>query len=169
MKKDLGFFEAYKIYWKKTFKMKGRARRLEYWSPAIINTVIAMILMLIGSYIDTANGVAIDDEDSMTEIFNYIWGLINFIPLFTVTARRLQDININGWWALFPYLGVLSIGIILVLIGMLLNFSNMIIVIVICIVYLITLIVFFIFTLIEGTSGPNKFGEDPKRKVYQDL
>lgn len=96
MKKDLGFFEAYKIYWKKTFKMKVRARRLEYWSPAIINTIIAIILMVIGSYIDAANGVAIDDEDSMTEMFNYIWGLINFIPLFTVTARRLQDINING-------------------------------------------------------------------------
>lgn len=104
--------------------------------------------MVIGSYIDAANGVAIDDEDSMTEMFNYIWGLINFIPLFTVTARRLQDININGWWALFPYLGVVAIGIILVLIGMLLNFSNFEIVIVICIIYFITIIVYFIFTLI---------------------
>lgn len=166
MKKDLGFFEAYKIYWKNTFKMKGRARRLEYWSPVIINTIIAIILIVIGSYIDTANGVAIDDEDSLTEIFNYIWGLINFIPLFTVTARRLQDININGWWVLFPYLGVVAIGIILVLIGILLNFSNMEIVIVICIVYFITTIVYFIFTLIEGTLGPNKFGEDPKRQMY---
>lgn len=122
--------------------------------------------MVIGSYIDAANGVAIDDEDSMTEMFNYIWGLINFILLFTVTARRLQDININGWWALFPYLGVVAIGIILVLIGMLLNFSNLEIVIVICIIYFITIIVYFIFTLIEGTSGPNKFGEDPKRQMY---
>lgn len=107
MERNIGFFEAYKVYWKKTFKMKGRARRKEYWYPTLITIGITFILMIIGAIIDHQNGTSLDADNSVTENIRNVWALINFIPSFTLMARRLQDINMNGWWALLPNLGIL--------------------------------------------------------------
>lgn len=165
--------EAYKLYWKKAFVMKGRARRKEYWSAVLFNALISFGLSIIGSIIDMAIGN--NNPESLTNVSDILTGLFSlavFIPTFTITARRLQDIKINGWWTLLPHLYgvvILILGIVLVVslsasqsiedalvglgIGMLLAFLG----------YLVVLLVFFIFSVIPGTIGPNKYGEDPKR------
>ncbi|GGB02531.1 DUF805 domain-containing protein [Macrococcus hajekii] len=174
------FMEAYKRYWKKAFVMRGRARRKEYWVPQLFNLIIALILMLIFSFVDRAMGYSIDTmaSDQLTasaftkpsDIANWIWSLIILIPSFTVLARRLQDININGWWALVSYIGgtVIGIGMIFALVMMmasgasdfasigLIFFGGLALL-------LIMAIVFFVFTVMDSKPGPNKYGEDPKR------
>lgn len=64
----------------------------------------------------------------------YILGLIIVfgIPSLSVTARRLHDINFSGFWILINFVPLLGP------------------------------IALFILTVLEGTSGDNKFGPNPK-------
>ncbi|ULG71404.1 DUF805 domain-containing protein [Macrococcus brunensis] len=174
------WMEVYKRFWQNAFKMRGRARRKEYWVPVLINGLIALGLMLIFSFVDYAMGYTPDamaDADQAVEtlikpsnIVNWLWSLILLIPSFTVLARRLQDININGWWALVPQLsGLVFAGISIFLAislfangdGGALTFLTVFSIgaLVVCIIG----IVFFVFTVLDSKPGPNKYGEDPKK------
>ena len=55
-----------------------------------------------------------------------------FIPSLSVRVRRLHDINKSGWWVLISLVPYLGS------------------------------IILLIFMLIEGTTGDNKYGPDPK-------
>jgi uncharacterized membrane protein YhaH (DUF805 family) len=61
-----------------------------------------------------------------------LWSLIIFIPNLAVTIRRLHDQDKSGWFYLLVFIPI--IGGLVVL----------------------------IFMFLEGTRGPNRFGEDPK-------
>ena len=174
------WIEAYKRFWRNAFKMRGRARRKEYWVPVLFNTLIAIALGIIFTFVDMAlgfgnDGLAVDQgtEISLTkpsDIANGIWSLILLIPSFTVMARRLQDININGWWALVPHLsGVVTIiGLIIGALSLMMlggaEVSTLLIMAgVALLVAVIVGIVFLVFTILDGKPGPNKYGEDPKK------
>jgi uncharacterized membrane protein YhaH (DUF805 family) len=64
-----------------------------------------------------------------------IFALAILIPSLAVQVRRLHDTDRSGWWIL---LGVVPI----------INY--------------IGAIVLLVFYCLEGTRGPNRFGEDPK-------
>ncbi|ULG73701.1 DUF805 domain-containing protein [Macrococcus brunensis] len=173
------WMEAYKRFWQNAFKMRGRARRKEYWVPQLFNGLIAIALSIIFSFVDSAMGFSTDfmANDQMTnvsftkpsDIVNGIWSLIILILGFTVLARRLQDININGWWALLPNVGgiVFGIGLIITLVFLFAMGgaeSTPLIILIICgLILIIMAIVFFVFTVMDGKPGPNKYGEDPKK------
>ncbi len=61
-----------------------------------------------------------------------IVALLLFIPSIAVTIRRLHDTGRSGWWWFLSLL--CGIGA----------------------------IILFVFCLLEGTSGPNEYGPDPK-------
>ena len=61
-----------------------------------------------------------------------IYYLITLIPGLAVTIRRLHDTGMSGWYILITLIPYIGILILL------------------------------IFMLQEGTSGPNKYGPDPK-------
>ena len=66
---------------------------------------------------------------------NIVFGLVllgSVIPSFAVNVRRLHDIDKSGFW-LFIFL-----------------------------IPLLGAVVLFIFHLMDGTPGPNRYGEDPK-------
>ncbi|ULG71403.1 DUF805 domain-containing protein [Macrococcus brunensis] len=179
------WMEAYKRFWQNAFKMRGRARRKEYWVPQLFNGLIVFALSLIFSFVDSAMGFSTDmmANDQMTnvsfakpsDIANGIWTLIILIPSFTLLARRLQDININGWWALVPNLGgiVFAIGMVATILIFAMGGAEsapLIILIIGGFIVFITAIVFFVFTVLDSKPGPNKYGEDPKKneRYYYD-
>lgn len=55
-----------------------------------------------------------------------------FLPSLAVMIRRLHDTNRSGWWILINFIPYLG-GIVLL-----------------------------VFMCLDGTAGPNKYGEDPK-------
>ena len=60
------------------------------------------------------------------------YGLLTILPALAVTVRRLHDTGRSGWWYL------------------------------ISLVPLVGGIVLLIFTVTEGNTGPNEYGDDPK-------
>jgi len=64
-----------------------------------------------------------------------LYWLVVLVPSVAVTVRRLHDTDRSGWWALLALLPVLGT------------------------------IVLFVFCVLDGTPGPNRFGENPKAVV----
>ena len=67
-----------------------------------------------------------------TVVLGAIYSLAVFIPSIAVTVRRLHDTDRSGWWYF------------------------------IILIPLIGLIVLLVFMVLDGTPGPNRFGDNPK-------
>ncbi|RAI82894.1 DUF805 domain-containing protein [Macrococcoides goetzii] len=95
-----------------------------------------------------------------------LWSLINLIPNFTLTARRLQDLNYNGWLALIPTLGLVILIFGTIIFAFITFGIGLIFVPFIILLAILIQIGFFILTLIEGTQGPNQYGPDLKKEWH---
>ncbi|ULG73702.1 DUF805 domain-containing protein [Macrococcus brunensis] len=170
------WIEAYKRFWQNAFKMKGRARRKEFWIPQLLNTVISRVIELIFTMGGATTKFSIRmDEEAIIDYGSLIWLIVILIPSFTVTARRLQDININGWWAVLPifgwYIALGSMIAILIIPGVVDYLSQperltaaLTTSTIIGVMLAVMSIVFFVFNVMDGNPRPNKYGEDPKKK-----
>jgi uncharacterized membrane protein YhaH (DUF805 family) len=79
-----------KLAYKRTGDFKGRSLRSEYWYYIICYYVV-YISSLIGLYYN--EGLI---------IITMIWGLANFITVFSLVVRRLHDLNLSGWFLVVP-------------------------------------------------------------------
>lgn len=145
----MGFFEAISQVIRKIFVFKGRARRKEYWS-----------WMLFGFLIGIATVVFMSSVPDMSKWLSRIVQLLGL----SVAFRRLHDIGRSGWWY-GGYLlvagffeGILSVDSIVISVNVIYAYGLA------ALVYSIVLLVWF-FT--EGTHGPNKYGDDPKRESIE--
>ncbi len=80
----------------------GRSRRIEFW----LFWLVALILQMIASYLDAANGQA-SVVSGMGPVTLAIT-LLFLLPASAVGIRRLHDTGRNGWWMLLfaaPYVG----------------------------------------------------------------
>ena len=113
----LNIFEAVGICFKKYFVLKGRASRSEYWYFYLFSLILYLIPFGIGG--------------ENADLFFGLLMLIFTIPSFTVSVRRLHDIDKSGWYVLIyliPFIG----GIIML-----------------------------VMCATAGTEGKNQFGEYP--------
>ena len=86
----------------------GRACRSELW----YFTLAVFLISLVIAIVEIATGI-VDIESSEPEqgILSNIFFLMILIPSLSVTARRLQDRGISGWWQL-SYLIVIGLFVI---------------------------------------------------------
>ena len=92
----MNFIEAVKSCFTKYATTEGRSLRSEYWYFTlfyIIGTIITSILDII-----IFPGLT---EGAYTPL-NMIFSLGSLLPFIAVAARRLHDVNRNGWWQLIP-------------------------------------------------------------------
>lgn len=138
----MGFMEAVKVCFSKYVTFSGRARRSEYWWFYLFNTIVGIVLAFISEGLGNLYNVAV------------------FLPWIAVTARRLHDVDRSGWWMLIPLVPALLLipATIGVAFG---EGSGAIAIYVLGALTIIGLIVVFVFTVMRGTTGPNRFGEDP--------
>ena len=139
----MGMQEAVRLYFKNYVNFQGRSRRAEYWWPALANLIISWSLS--GLAILLGGGWAAYMSYGLNAIgwvfygLAMIWSLIIFLPGLSVTVRRLHDREMSGWILLAFIVGlIIPIINIAVLIGY---------------IYLMAT---------PGTTGPNKYGPDPK-------
>ena len=165
---------------KRYAEFSGRSRRMEYWMFQlflVIVYVVVMTLMMVvggGALMSGGDPTALATAGGAVMIIGLLYLLIAlamFIPTIAVTVRRLHDTNRSGWWILAPLIGYVimfaggamvaaspenpGLGGVLAMIGM--------------IAVLGLGLTLFVFMLLEGTKGPNKYGQDPKGGVSEQV
>jgi len=111
----------------------GRARRMEYWMFALINTVIGAAIMGVGFGLMAALGSTEHAAfGGLMVIPFFLYWLAILVPSIAVTVRRLHDTGRSGWWYLIAFVPFFG-GLILL-----------------------------VFTLLGSEPGPNAWGPNPK-------
>lgn len=91
-KKELTFWDCVSNYVLKAFNWE-RASRREFWVGFLLCFSINFILAKSQMHYSILIG----------------WILLNAVPLFTVSARRLHDINMSGGWAILIFVPIACI------------------------------------------------------------
>ena len=97
-------------------KFKGRANRSEFW----YFTLFYLIFLAITYFIDISYLGWDPMDPTSIGVLSTAYYLVTLIPSFSVTIRRLHDINKSGWnllWMLIPLLGAVYIIILNILKG----------------------------------------------------
>jgi uncharacterized membrane protein YhaH (DUF805 family) len=78
----------------------GRARRKEFWSFTLIQALVLLLLIVI----DIATGTY--QPDARLGLLSGLYLLAMLVPSLAVSARRLHDANLRGWWQLLVLTGL---------------------------------------------------------------
>ena len=135
----------------KYITFSGRASRSEFWWFNLFYWLVlivlgGIILALISATGSFANGSGFSGGAIFLFVILAIVFVALFLPVLSVTIRRMHDRDISGWWYLLvlfggniPYIGVvISIG-------------------------------FLVLMALRGTDGPNRFGPDPLKPGNADI
>lgn len=113
----------------------GRSRRKEYWMFVLFQLIIIFGLLILSGLTGGFSTDAASGMYSGSGLFIgiiMIFALAMLIPSLAVQVRRFHDQDKSGWFILLSF--VPFVGGLIVL----------------------------VFMCLEGTQGPNRFGEDPK-------
>lgn len=124
----------------------GRSRRKEYWMFFLLQVIIYAVVMVVGGMLlgssmpapgadgmyDEQAAAAMMGASSGLMLLYLVVALALLIPSIAVTVRRFHDQDKSGW---------------LVLLGLIPFVGGLIV---------------LVFMFLEGTRGPNRYGEDPK-------
>jgi len=105
------FIESITTCFKKSFTIKGRACRSEYWWFHLLWVICYFSALILSP--------AAEGSDVITAISWMIFGvmIISIIPLFTASIRRLHDVGKSGVWLFFsliPFVGTIVVLIALI-------------------------------------------------------
>jgi uncharacterized membrane protein YhaH (DUF805 family) len=155
---------------KRYAEFSGRSRRKEYWmfylGVVLLYVLLGVFLVAAGaSGLNAATPEGITGLDGFAMVIVGVMGLVwlaLLIPGIAVGVRRLHDIDRTGWWLMAGYGPYL--------LGMALFFGGMAIVgAILTALSYAGFILLFIFSLLDGTRGANRFGEDPKEVSHESV
>ena len=95
-------------------RFRGRARRREYWSFALIALLGFAIAGGIGFGVGTALGYNEAEEPVLAPVFLGLFWLYLVPPSLAVLVRRLHDIGLSGWFILLGLVPMFGSLIVLV-------------------------------------------------------
>lgn len=152
---------------KRYFQLSGRARRREYWSFFLFSVIVSAVL----GFIDELLGLKLPGTEGFGDngVLGGLFSLVTLVPSITVAVRRLHDTDRSGWWLWLP-VGVIVVAII-GLVGVAAGDDGGtglgIGVWVMIALGLGSFGVLLVFLCLDGTRGPNRFGDDPKGVAYE--
>lgn len=168
----MGFAEAIATCFSKYFRFNGRARRSEYWWFFLFQILVSLAADIADNALHL--GVAMAPYGAGHHGWGHngpIHGLVSlllFFPALAVAVRRLHDTKNSGF---------LLLGFIVYLIAMLIavfwllgwgwytgtwnDMHDIPIVAALALIAFLYALWLFILTLMKGTNGPNKYGDDP--------
>ena len=97
----MNILNAGKNFFVKGFDWDTRISRSEFWYGMLVSTILIylvyypIVFMLI--FMFEAN-----------EFFTYLWMIIPVLPVSSLVARRLHDINRTGWWFLISFIPIVG-------------------------------------------------------------
>jgi len=133
--------------------LHGRVSRQEFWLGYVGIVVVALILARSLPHASDAiyflPGDTLDNEAWRSELFSFGWleyiSLALTWPIIAIYAKRLHDLNLSAWWLLLLPAVTFVAG--------LSEFNRLHV----AAYFLLLLALGFL----PGSSGPNRFGEDP--------
>ncbi len=100
-------WQSYVQGWKKYVDFRGRASRKEFWTFALGNLLIIILLTMGVSFGFTLVGNPY--SVFYAGVAYTLFALVTALPLLAVGVRRMHDINRSGWWFGGVYLaGIVS-------------------------------------------------------------
>lgn len=137
--------------YRRYFEFRGRSRRTEFWPFAIGWAVVSIALSLLGPVL------GFEGRRLVGWVF-LLAALGSFVPALAVAVRRLHDLNRGGWWAVLPFI---PFFVVLVLAPFEDQATESVyewvgLSVLICPAILLVMLAW------KGTTGPNRFGEDPR-------
>jgi uncharacterized membrane protein YhaH (DUF805 family) len=153
---------------KRYAQTSGRSPRREFWMWILFLFVAQIILAVLDSVFglggstevqrSTVDGGGIMARSYGTGtrggVLSGLFSIATFVPNFTVTIRRLHDVDRSGWWLLLPLAPAL-------LMAVLMFASSGILVAAVGLLIAAALIIQLVWYCSHGTRGPNRFGPDP--------
>jgi len=135
----VSFPQAVKLFFQRYTDFQGRSRRSEYWWVQLFNFLVLVIPYVL---LISIGGLASGEPNIIGFILiaiMLIYVLAIIVPGIALGVRRFHDLNQTGWLVL-----VFAIAGAIPLVGLLASIGQ---------------IVWFCF---PGTTGPNKYGPDPR-------
>jgi uncharacterized membrane protein YhaH (DUF805 family) len=151
---SVGFFQAIKLFYKRTFDFQGRSPRSEYWWAILYQLILFfLVIFVLGAIVGIVMGVqgestvAIEDAGENVGIIALaVLVLIHLISNIALAVRRFHDLDQTGWLVL-----VFNIAGNIPLIGLLVFAGQL------------------IWYAMPGTVGANQYGPDPLRGDQADI
>lgn len=136
----MGFGEAVRTFFQRYTDFQGRSRRSEYWWVVL---AVALFFGVAGGLAAVLGGIS--GGGDLNPIGMLLFGILALaylaiiIPMIALGVRRFHDLNQTGWLMLvFILLSAIPLVGLLASIGQIVWFA------------------------MPGTTGPNKYGADPK-------
>ncbi|SNS17599.1 Uncharacterized membrane protein YhaH, DUF805 family [Sphingomonas laterariae] len=111
----------------------GRSSRREYWMFALLHATIGLLLYV--PIIGALLAAPTNEPPTMLGVvlpLFLLYMLVMFVPALAVQVRRLHDLDKSGWLLLLGFIPFIGVFVLLY------------------------------FMCIEGTRGPNRYGQDPR-------
>ena len=135
----VSFGEAISLGFKKSFTYSGRARRSELWWWVLFSFLVGLVPVV-----------------GLISVF--LW-----IPAISLTARRLHDLGLSGWWQVTPWATLVFGGILSLIVMSVAESLGGLLFVVTYIFFFISSIALFVMMIRKGNLGPNKYGPDPRQ------
>src|SRR5574344_463768 len=131
-------FQIFTYVFANSFKIKGRACRKECISCFLFGSLIVSSLFVLGLlFLQNKENTQIVTIAQFLINFSTLYGIILIPTCFSLSIRRLHDLNKSGWFLL-----LFILGSVIPFIGLIFE------------IWLIILLYF-----IKGSDEPNKYGE----------
>ncbi len=153
----------------KLFTFSGRASRSEFWwfflFCFLIGYLIDVVLEILFPFENKTSINQYSIADWVNRLIPFVRTLFIMIIVSSAMCRRLHDINKSGWWQLINVdFFLITMFIFMVvpdnlppIIEYIISFGGLLIIF----SYPIRMLIWLRWTIKKGTSGPNRFGEDP--------
>lgn len=160
--------EWFILPWTRAFDYAGRSRRREYWSFALFAFVILVLVEFIKQQLGWSDSNLKAEVASPSGPLNGLVTLLVLtvlaVPGLAVAVRRLHDTNRRGWWIALPIAPWLFW--VAAIVG---GFNPEWLFRVTMVVIVLSPFALMVLLFLEGTRGPNRFGDDPKAFLAADL
>lgn len=95
----MNYFKEFFCY---AFDFVGITERRKFWITFAVVFAINLLLCLLGIVLE------------YFFIIEFIFSIITFIPMLSLTARRLHDTDRSAWnlcWIIFPFVGIVVLAV----------------------------------------------------------
>ena len=106
-------FQYYKDMFTKTLDFKGKASVAEYWTCVLYNLIFGFAITLVGLPFVFNMNLFLKLCDSLVSIYE----IVVFLPMLSLTIRRLHDTGRSGWsiiWGAIPVVGTIILIVYLI-------------------------------------------------------